>query len=756
MKQTILLAAVACSCFISSARSQGFYDRSTVQKIEIFFGFSNWDAQLDALATTTEDYLLADSVRINGIVFDSVGVKYKGNSSYNQNNNKNPMHIELDYVHGSYDYQGYTDIKLQNGYQDPSMIREVLSYAILEQYMDCPKANFANVYINGTLRGVYSNAESINSKFNGDHYYTSDGSFFKCNPIGGAGPGAGVSPDLKYLGADSSLYATGYELKSDEGWNNLVDLTNTLNNNFSAIESKLDMDRALWMLAYNNVLVNLDSYSGAFRQNYYLYKDLNQRFVPTVWDLNMSFAGFPGGPTQGQSYTATTLDPFSNSTSANHPLIQKIMANQMYKRMYMAHLRTIVQEIFASGDYLTTANTIRTTIDASVQADPYKFYTYTQFQNGMTTSVTGGGGPGGGTSIPGIQQLMSARVSFFQSNSDYLLSAPSITAYAASNNTPNYGETVTITATCSNETTVFLGYRLEHPLRFNRVQMFDDGMHNDGAAGDHVYGADVTLNGIVMEYYIYAENSSAGLFSPARAEHEYHSLNITIVLPATGDILINELMADNGSTAYDSNGENDDWVELYNSTSTAKDLSGLYLSDDISNLMKWQIPLGTAVNANDVLIIWTDNDSEQSGLHANFKLSSAGESLILSDGTTIYDQVDFGQQTSDISYARCPDGGTFTLTWPTFDMLNNCSLGLNELLLSSVTVYPNPTNDLFTIQSDVSGTYSISDLSGRLIDAGILETGTTLFNAQNWQAGNYLVRILDKDANAKTIRLIRY
>ncbi|MEY3424831.1 MAG: hypothetical protein RL679_189, partial [Bacteroidota bacterium] len=155
--------------------AQGFYDRATVQTIEVFFSATNWDAQLDALASSTEDYLLADSVRINGIVFDSVGVKYKGNSSYNANNNKNPIHIELDYVHGSYDYQGYTDIKLQNGYQDPSMIREVLSYAILEQYMDCPKANFANVYINGTLRGLYSSAESINKKFYGDHYYTSDG-----------------------------------------------------------------------------------------------------------------------------------------------------------------------------------------------------------------------------------------------------------------------------------------------------------------------------------------------------------------------------------------------------------------------------------------------------------------------------------------------------------------------------------------------------------------------------------------------------
>jgi hypothetical protein len=264
-----------------------------------------------------------------------------------------------------------------------------------------------------------------------------------------------------------------------------------------------------------------------------------------------------------------------------------ILADPMYKRMYMAHLRTIVQEIFVSDDYLTTANALRTTIDAAVQADPYKFYTYTQYQNSLTTNISGGG-PGGQT-IYGIQNLMDARVTFFESNSNYLLSAPTISAYAPSNATPNYGDAITITATCSNETTVYLGYRLEHQLRFNRVQMFDDGAHNDGAAGDHVYGANVTLNGVTMEYYIYAENANAGLYSPQRAEHEYHTLAINIMLPAQGDILINEVMADNGTTAYDSNGENDDWVELYNTTSTAKDLTGLYLSDDLSNLIKWPI-----------------------------------------------------------------------------------------------------------------------------------------------------------------------
>lgn len=756
LRYLLLGGFTAGSLFLApNSQAQDFYDRSTIQTIEIFFGFSNWDAQLDALASSTEDYLLADSVRINGVTYDSVGVKYKGNSSYNANNNKNPLHIELDYTHDSYDYQGYTDIKLQNGYQDPSMIREVLSYAILEQYMDCPKANFANVYINGALRGLYSNAESINDKFNGDHYYTSDGSAFKCNPVGGAGPGGGTSPDLKYLGADSSYYLNGYELKSDYGWNDLTDLINTLNNDFTNIDSKLDMDRAIWMLAYNNVLVNLDSYSGAFRQNYYLYKDLNDRFVPTIWDLNMSFAGFPGGPVQGQSYTPTTLDPFSNSTSNNHPLIKKVMADPMYKRMYMAHLRTIVQEVFASNDYLTTANALRTTIDAAVQADPYKFYTYTQFQNGLTTAVAGGGP--GGNSTPGIQALMDARVDFFETNADYLLSAPVISAYAPSNASPDYGSTVTITATCSNETTVYLGYRLAHQLRFNRVPMYDDGAHNDGAADDHVYGASVVLNDITMEYYIYAENANAGKFSPQRAEHEFYELAVNIATPSPGEILVNEILASNSSYGSDSNGENDDWIELYNTTSAARNLTGLYLTDDATNLTKWQIPTGTFINAHDVLVIWTDEDSEQSGLHTNFKLSSAGESVILSDGVTIYDVIDFGEQEQDISYARCPDGGAFTYTYPSYDALNNCQLGVEDIATIDALLYPNPATSQTTIRmDDWNGVrYTVIDVQGRILIEGSLTDVHTILEMTDWQSGVYFVTLTAENGGVRVIPCVK-
>jgi hypothetical protein len=713
MKKILLSIFFAIS--LQFAFTQNFYDRSTIQLIEIFFASPTWDSQLDA-AAINDAFIIADSVRINGVVYDSVGVKYKGNSSYNPNNNKNPFHIELDYVHGSYDYQGYTNIKLQNGYQDPSMIREVLSYAILEQYMDCPKANFANVYVNGTLRGLYSNAESINDKFNAEHYYSENGSFFKCNPIGGAGPGGGgISPDLKWINSDSVSYYNGYELKSTYGWADLVNLINILNNNFTQIESVLDVDRALWMLAFNNVLVNLDSYSGAFRQNYYLYNDLNDRMVPTVWDLNMSFAGFPGGTGSGP-YVPASLDPLSNSTSANHPLIMKMLGDPMYKRMYMAHLRTIVQEIFASGDYLNTANTLRTTIDAAVQADPFKFFTYTQFQNSLTTSVTGGG-PGGGTAILGLQQLMLARVNFFATNANYVLAAPSIVSYSASNLAPALGETIFITATCTNESQVYLGYRFDHPLKFNRVLMYDDGLHGDGAAGDHVFGVDVTMTAGVMEYYIYAENSLAGIFSPQRAEHEFHTLLVNAANAIAGNVVINELMSDNFSTAFDDFGESNDWIEFYNTTSNPLNLSGSYLSDDVLNVTKWQFPVGSIVDPNGYLIVWADMDTLQNGLHANFKLSNGGESLYFTNGTNVFDQVDFPALNPDQVYARCPDAGTFTYSTPTFAAANNCYLEINETNGDFVTVYPVPVSDILHVKTNFEGNKKISlmDINGRVL-----------------------------------------
>ena len=77
--------------------SQDVFDIG-IRKIEIFFSEPNWDDTLDLYyANDIGQRLIADSVIIDGEVDQDVGIRYKGNSSYNVNNAKNPLNIRLDY-----------------------------------------------------------------------------------------------------------------------------------------------------------------------------------------------------------------------------------------------------------------------------------------------------------------------------------------------------------------------------------------------------------------------------------------------------------------------------------------------------------------------------------------------------------------------------------------------------------------------------------------------------------------------------------
>lgn len=731
----------------TTAFAQGFYDLNTIQTIAITFTQSNWDQLLDAEKAGAEGYIMAQSVSINGQVFDSVGVKYKGNSTYSPNQVKNPFHIELD-TYKDHIYQGYTDIKLSNVAKDPSFLREVLSYQILRQYMDAPLSNYANVYVNGTLIGLYSNTESVSKKFVNSRFYSKNNAFFKCNPPGGAGPGGSAHPNLVYLGQDSTAYYTGYELNSDSGWGELIDLCDTLANHSSAIEKILDVDKALWMLAFDNVLVNLDSYIGGFAQNYYLYRDDYKRFLPVVWDLNESFGRFSSTGTGNLTSTLAKqqMSHLLHATDANYPLVQKLLANPMYKRMYIAHCKTMLLENFDNGSYYTTGQALQATIDAAVQADVNKFFTYNNFLSNITSDISGGGGPGGG-STPGITNLMNGRNSYLLGLSDFTQTAPTISNIALSNPTPIINEIITITAAITDANNSFLGYRSALGAPFTKVQMFDDGAHNDGAANDNVYGAALLINNAFIQYYIYAENNNAGIFSPQRAEYEYHSLTATTTNPTLGDLVINEFMASNAATVVDQDGEYDDWIELYNNSASSIDLSGYFLSDDASKLMQWALPTGTTIAANGYLIVWADNDNNQTGLHATFKLSATAESIFLVDPSgTILDEVSYVSQTPDISYGRYPNGiGSFQIMSPTFDAENSIASGTSFEHLEKPTIkaIPNPASASFYLEisgEETKRAVSIYNINGSRVYQNII-SGSTWIDTTDWVAGIYIVRV---------------
>ena len=713
-----ILLSVLVLVFTYQLKAQTLYDINTVQDIKIVFNQSNWDYLLDTAIAGKESYLMAKTVTINGVVFDSVGVRYKGNSTYKANQTKNPFHIELD-TWKDQNYEGYTDLKLSNVAFDPSFVREPLSYSILRQYMDAPESNYANVYVNGTLIGVYVNSESISKKFVKTHFYSKDNAFFKCNPVGGAGPGSSAKPNLAYLGNDSTLYYSGYEMNSDHGWKDLVALCDTLKNKPKSLESVMDVDRAIWMLAFNNVLVNLDSYSGSFVQNYYLYKDDYNRFNPVVWDLNMSFGVFNmTGTIQLQNTTAKqNMTHLLHSGDAGWPLIQKILAIPMYKRMYIAHMRTMLAENFANNNYKTTATAYQAIISPYVSADPNKFYSYAQFQSNLTSDVTGGM-----FNVPGITNLMGGRNTYLSGLADFT-AAPPVISNIQPSSTPILYEKVTITATVnnSNSDAVFFGFRYDVEAPFTRVLMFDDGNHNDGAAGDKVYGVSIDVNSLSIQYYIYAENDNAGVFSPVRAEHEFYTLNAEIVTIAKGDLVINELMADNDTTILDPSGKKSDWIELYNNSEFEISLKNAYLSDSYTKPLKWRFPDNVTLAPHDYLIVWA-SDTTQAGLNASFKLSSTGERVILSyENGFVTDSISFGALKKDESFSRCPNGtGSFEISKPTFNAENCKTTSVTYEINNDVEIFPNPANDRLYFRN--SGKYSdLSDILIADIHGGIVK-----------------------------------
>jgi len=122
-------------------------------------------------------------------------------------------------------------------------------------------------------------------------------------------------------------------------------------------------------------------------------------------------------------------------------------------------------------------------------------------------------------------------------------------------------------------------------------------------------------------------------------------------------LVINELMAVNSSVITDPQGQYDDWIELYNYGSYTISVGGMYLTDNLSDPTKWQIPASTNIPAGGYLLIWADGNTGDSGLHADFKLEAEGEEIGLfdADGETLVDSVFFPEQTNDISYGRDPN-----------------------------------------------------------------------------------------------------
>ena len=741
--------------FPFSLFSQDLYSLYSIKTLDIHFYNINWDKLLDSLKQAGSDSCILARITYDSTVFDQVGIRFKGNSSYNPNSKKNPFHIELDYIQNQ-SINGYKTLKLSNMFKDPTFVREVLGYQIAGNYLPSPLSNFINVSIDGEYIGLYTNTESINKTFVQKHFGSKENSFFKCDPVSISGkpqpPPAGcpvvpgISSSLNYLNDDTSCYTVFYEIKSDYGWTKLLNLIKSLNLNLETLPQYLNIDRTLWMLAFNNIFVNLDSYNGS-GHNYYLCEDNYGRFQPVLWDLNECFGVFRNtGITMLNNSQMQTLAPDLNVMNNNRPLLQKLLKNTEYRKKYFAHYRTIFNEFVQNDSFLTMAQSLQSLIDNEVKYDPNKKYSYLDFQNSLNQNIGSGQGE-----IIGLNVLMSVRKNFLANHPDITIPQPIIQTVKQFDSKQPFGKAIPVTAVISDANKVWLYYRNRSFAPFQAIQMYDDGQHYDNQAGDNIFGAAIPAQdaGVTVHYYIYAENNEAGSFSPARAENQYYLVKITGNSAISDKVVINEIMASNTKTVQDENGEYDDWIELYNNANTDISLKGFYLSDNSSNPFKWIFP-DTFIRANSFLILWADEDETQPGLHVNFKLSKSGEEVLLYDSSKqLVDSLNFGAQQDDISLGRYPNGtGNFIPMPPTFNQQNIEFGYIAEHNDNKILIFPNPACQVITVEclpEFLPDKIEIFNTMGKKIKETETHKATKIqINVSEFENGLYLLKMGNK------------
>jgi parallel beta-helix repeat protein len=238
--------------------------------------------------------------------------------------------------------------------------------------------------------------------------------------------------------------------------------------------------------------------------------------------------------------------------------------------------------------------------------------------------------------------------------------------------------------------------------------------------------------------------------------------------PSFENIYINEFMASNRNTIADEYGEYDDWFEIYNDNDAPVNIAGLYFTDRFSDPRRWQVPLNapelTEIEPKGFLILWADGQPEQGPLHADFRLSAAGEEIAIfrriHDGFLMLDGIAFGQQSNTESFGRLPDGiGEWVFMTPTPGYSNSMT-SAEDPVPPRVSIYPNPFK-LFAVLdlTAVVKPYDlfVADITGRqILRRNSVFDDEFILHGNMFAPGIYIYRVISANGESFSGRFVVY
>ncbi len=751
---TLLLSLYISLCVFAQFQlpDQGpVYITSEVPRIDININPDTLDWIYDHPESDIEfhaDFMFTSSEENE--TFEDIGFRLRGNTS--RYSAKKSFKLSFNtFVEGG-DFHGFEKMNLNGEHNDPSVCRARIGWD-LARIWDLPgsRANHVQLYINGNYHGLYLNVEHIDEEFTGTYFDSKNGNLYKC-----------LWPaDLAWKGDNPESYKEefsgrrAYDLKINEeidDYTGLRDLIKAIDNTspdqfYNELNKIFNVQEYLKFMALEVVLGHWDDYIYN-KNNYYLYHNpISGRFEFLLYDLDNTM----GIDWSGISWDSRNIYSWGADWEPR-PLYDNIMSNPILRDQYSFYVEELTG-IINSTSFVQYIEALHSTLLPYISNDPYYPLDYgfstESFNNSFTESW-------GSHVKKGIIPYLSARASSALSQLENYNMYPVI-KYPERNSPGAFSEFVVSVYVIDDQPdmTVELQYQINSGEVLTE-QLYDDGLHNDGDAGDHIFGGSAPATGYAATIsYNIAATDNIGQTSYVFADFQ----QFEILEGGDYALYINEFMADNETYLADQYGEYDDWIELWNGGSAAIDLDGMFLSDDAAEPDKYMLP-DITLQPGDFILIWADKDEDQGDLHAGFKLSKDGEYIGLFDveasGYALIDEIDFGEQETDISYGREQDGDDQWITFnsPTAGTSNNES-SIEELSNNGISVWPVPANNILHVQINnlTEATLSITDIAGRKIQNINLNNSEATINITDFKPGVYFVYVEETKAY---VRFIKY
>ena len=449
----IFVAASFTGCGVSPASGVGDpkvdpFDTSRVAKVRIVMKETDWNSLTSN--AYAKDYYKADLWFDDELVPD-VGVRPKGNASLMETvtwkSPRFPLAIDFNLFNRARTFHGMKKVHFNNGWSDPTLIRDVISYEIFDKMgIPAPRASIVDLWLNDRHLGVYTMAEAVDQPFLQRYFINANGNLYKPevmaarldwtekdaykgfsmfgmpipqppeeNPLAKLNIGGGPLLDiLKALEAEDTIpalasaneskvplfspaaplrnYIEAAGLKTNTNspdHSGLFKLLDVLNNEPDEtfpqeIEKVLDVNEALRFFAVSAAIVHLDNYIG-IGHNMYMY-EVDGKFHLIPWDLNMTFGTFNSG-IRKDGIINFYIDEPTSGPMKRFPLVNRLLSYEPYLEIYHRYIQELLDGPFSLDVVLPRVDQLVEMIRPYVKKDTESFYTYEDWERCLTEDL---------------------------------------------------------------------------------------------------------------------------------------------------------------------------------------------------------------------------------------------------------------------------------------------------------------------------------------------------------------------------------